>query len=242
MIFLFTDFGTADIYVGQVKAVLQQRAPGVPVVDLLNDAPNFDIAASAHLLAALAPRIPTGSVTLAVVDPGVGGARRAVAAAIDNRWFVGPDNGLMSVLAARTGGCVCRRIHWRPEGLSTSFHGRDLFAPIAAEIARGEFPAAKVETVAGLEVRLPADDFARAIYVDHYGNVCTGLRATQVAAGARLSVRGRELRYERAFSDAPPGELFWYANSLGLIEIAGNACSAAEKLDLRVGTPIEIRP
>src|SRR5215510_10038563 len=101
MIFLFTDFGSADIYVGQVKAVLAERAPRVPVIDLLHDAPPFNIRAGAHLLAALSTRIPRGSVTMAVVDPGVGGRREAVAVLADGRWFVGPDNGLLSVLAAR---------------------------------------------------------------------------------------------------------------------------------------------
>ncbi len=85
MIFLFTDFGATDIYVGQVKAVLHQRAPGVPIVDLLHDAPPFNVKAGAHLLAALAARLPRGSVTLAVVDPGVGGEREAVAVNADGR-------------------------------------------------------------------------------------------------------------------------------------------------------------
>src|SRR5262245_548632 len=101
MIFLFTDFGSADLYVGQVKAVLAERAPRVPVIDLLHDVPSVNISAGAHLLAALAVRMPRGSVMMAVVDPGVGGAREAVAVRADGRWVVGPDNGLISVLAAR---------------------------------------------------------------------------------------------------------------------------------------------
>src|SRR5262249_45495979 len=100
-IFLFTDFGSTDIYAGQVKSVLQQHAPGVAVIDLLHDAPDFNVRASAHLLAALAPRIPAGSTVLAVVDPGVGSARAAVAMRGNGSWFVGPDNGLLSVWAAR---------------------------------------------------------------------------------------------------------------------------------------------
>src|SRR5512140_3370099 len=96
-IFLFTDFGAADIYVGQVKAVLQQRASTVPVIDLLHDAPAFNVQASAHLLAALSLQLPPGSVALAVVDPGVGGVRDAVALLADGNWFIGPDNGLLSV-------------------------------------------------------------------------------------------------------------------------------------------------
>ena len=140
-LFLFTDFGAADLYVGQVKAVLQREAGSVPVIDLLHEAPAFNVLASAHLLAALAAQLPPDSVTLAVVDPGVGGARDAVALNADGRWFIGPDNGLMSVLAARAVRLAAWRITWRPAALSASFHGRDLFAPVAAAVTRGEFPA-----------------------------------------------------------------------------------------------------
>ena len=106
-IFLYTDFGSADVYIGQVKAVLHAEAPGSPVIDLLNDAPDFDVAANAHLLAALAQRLPPAAVTLAVVDPGVGSPRGAVAVEAAGRWFVGPDNGLLSVVAARARGSRC---------------------------------------------------------------------------------------------------------------------------------------
>ena len=165
-IFLFTDFGAADIYVGQVKAVLARHAPNIPLIDLLHEAPAFDAKASAHLLAALSAQIPAGSVTLAIVDPGVGGARDAVALSADGRWFIGPDNGLLSVLAARAAACAYWRITWQPENLSASFHGRDLFAPIAAAIADGEFPAGKAAAVPGLTVELGATDLGEIIYID----------------------------------------------------------------------------
>src|SRR5258706_4841719 len=101
MILLFTDFGAADLYVGQVKAMLAAQAPRETVIGLLHDAPPFNVKAGAHLLAALAGRIEQGTVTMAVVDPGVGGPREPVAVLADGRWFVGPDNGLISVIAAR---------------------------------------------------------------------------------------------------------------------------------------------
>src|SRR5262245_6392392 len=135
MIFLYTDFGSADVYVGQVRAVLARMAPAIPVIDLLNDAPRFQIEPAAHLLAALARYLPPESVTLAVVDPGVGTDRRPIAIRCDERWFVGPDNGLLSVLLARSSAPEVWQIAWRPDTLSRSFHGRDLFAPIAARIA-----------------------------------------------------------------------------------------------------------
>jgi S-adenosylmethionine hydrolase len=111
MVFLFTDFGAADLYVGQVKRVLQHMS-AVAVIDLLHEAPAFNLRASAHLLAALTLQIPPDSVTLAVVDPGVGGARDAVVLNADGKWLVGPDNGLLSVVAARARACAHWRITW----------------------------------------------------------------------------------------------------------------------------------
>jgi len=239
-IFLFTDFGAADLYAGQVKAVLQQHAPDVAVIDLLHDAPAFDVQASAHLLAAISMQLPPASVTLAVVDPGVGGARDAVALAADNNWYIGPDNGLLSVLAARAKACACWRITWRPEQLSASFHGRDLFAPVAAAIACGEFPAGKAESGARLSVDFGGNDLGEIIYIDHYGNAFSGLRAQDLPRDARIVVAGRSLGHARVFSAVPAGEVFWYQNSLGLVEIAGNSCSAAARLGLRIGQPVAV--
>ena len=234
---LFTDFGAADIYVGQVKAVLAREAPAVAIIDLLHEAPAFNVRAGAHLLAALASQIPAGSVTLAVVDPGVGGDRAAVALEVDGRWFVGPDNGLMSVLAARATKTLFWRITWQPENLGPSFHGRDLFAPVAAAIARGEFPAGKAVRADRLQVEFGATDLGEIIYIDHYGNAFTGLRAPALPHDMRIVAGGASLSYARVFSAAAPGGTFWYANCLGLVEIAGNGCSAAAVLGLAVGQP-----
>lgn len=239
-IILFTDFGSADIYVGQVKVTLHQHAPGVPVIDLLHDAPNFNVKAGAHLLAALVSRVPPDSVTLAVIDPGVGGARDAIVVNADSKWFVGPDNGLMSVLAARARTCAYWRVTWRPEAMSMSFHGRELFAPIAAAIASGEFPAGMAESADALKVTLGAGDLAEIIYVDHYGNAATGLRASGMRHDAQLMAGGHLLNHARVFSAVAAGEVFWYENSLGLVEIAGNACSAAAKLGLSVGQSVSV--
>jgi len=234
-IFLFTDFGAADIYVGQVKAVLARDAPAVAIIDLLHEAPAFNVRAGAHLLAALASQIPAGTVTLAVVDPGVGGARAAVALEVDGRWLVGPDNGLMSVLAARAAKKSVWRITWEPQNLGPSFHCRDLFAPIAAALARGEFPAGKAVRADRLQVEFGATDLGEIVYIDHYGNAYTGLRAHALPHDTRVVAGGTSLVYARVFSAAPPGGTFWYANSLGLVEIAGNGCSAAAVLGLAVG-------
>ena len=240
MIFLFTDFGGTDIYAGQVRAVLAGAAPGEAVIDLTHDAPALNVKASAHLLAALALRLPAGAVTLAVVDPGVGSAREAVAVEADGRWYVGPDNGLLSVVAARAGKRECWRITWRPRQLSASFHGRDLFAPVAADIARGEFPAAKAAQLARLDIDFGAGDLAEIIHIDHYGNALTGLRAADLPRTTPIVAAGRWIGHARVFSDVAPGELFWYEDSLGLVEIAGNACSASARLGLAVGHPFAV--
>jgi len=234
-IVLFTDFGAQDLYVGQVKAVLAARAPRARVIDALHAAPAFDIDASAHLLAALAPRYRRGSVFLAVVDPGVGGTRDAIIVEADGRTFIGPDNGLLSVLWARARRRRCRRIVWRPAGLSASFHGRDLFAPVAAAIARRRLTRRWAVASRGPRVLLGADDRAAVIYIDHYGNAMTGLRDDRRPRSARLRVGRRRLSFARAFEDAPRNGAFWTVNSLGMVEIAANRASAARRLGLRVG-------
>ena len=238
-IFLFTDFGSADVYVGQVKAVLHEAAPESPAIDLLNDAPNFRVEASAHLLAALAAQLPRGAVTVAVVDPGVGSERAAVALEADGRWYVGPDNGLLSVLAARAAAARAYALSARSQDASVSFHGRDIFAPAAARLARGD--RSVLEASQALTTALDAGDHAQVIYIDHYGNVMTGLRATAAQEQQALGAGAHIVPHARVFSAVAPASLFWYVNSIGLIEIAANQASAAALLSAVVGMPVLLR-
>ena len=240
MIILFTDFGHASVYVGQVKSVLYQHAPRVRQIDLLHDAPAFNIKASAHLLAALAPQFPPDSVFLTVVDPGVGSAREAAMVFADGRWFVGPDNGLLSVVAARADKPKFWLIHWRPRKLSHTFHGRDLFAPIAALTAKGEFPRDKMDETTSLRVRLDAQDLAEIIYIDNYGNAMTGMRAKSLKFDNQLLVHGGRLRRATIFADVPGGTPFWYENCVGLAEIAISSGNAARDLALKIGDAVEV--
>jgi S-adenosyl-L-methionine hydrolase (adenosine-forming) len=238
---LFTDFGADDIYVGQMKvSLLQHAAPGATLIDMLHSAPNYDARAAAHLLAALRGWYPADTVFLCVVDPGVGSARDAVVLQADGQWFVGPDNGLLSVVAARAASARTWRITWRPERLSASFHGRDLFAPMAGRVSRGELDANKFSETPGLQVQLGADDLAEVVYVDHYGNVLTGMRAGTVAKSAKLGIAGKEVAYARVFSDVPAGQAFWYENSIGLVEVAVNGGNAAMQLGMRVGDSAQV--
>jgi len=239
-IVLFTDFGPSDLYIGQVKAVIGAHAPRVPVLDALHAAPNFAVRPSAHLLAALAPEYPKNSVFLAVVDPGVGGPRDAIVIVADGRTFVGPDNGLLSVIWQRAIRRRCRRIAWRPTRLSETFHGRDLFAPVAAMLAGRRLPRGWLAAKSALDVFVDADDLAAIIYIDHYGNAFTGLRADRLPRSAIVRVAGRSLRYARTFREAAPARAFWHANSLGLVEIAANGSSAARDLGLKVGSRVRV--
>jgi len=245
MIVLFTDFGWDGPYAGQVRAVLAHAVPGVPVVDLMHDAPAFAPQPAAYLLAALAEEFPEGTVFLAVVDPGVGGSRAAIAVSAAGRWFVGPDNGLLGIAARRAERPRVWEIDWRPARLSASFHGRDLFAPIAARLGRGAAPAGR-ERPPGPRLLGPAvdwpDDLPQVIYSDRFGNATTGLRAATLPAKAVLAVGDRRLPRAGTFSDVPAGAAFWYENANGLLEIAVNRGSAADDLGLAVGSPIVVLP
>ncbi len=238
MICLYTDFGLAGPYVGQLQAVLADAAPGVPVVNLMADAPSFSPRAAAYLLPALTPPLPDGAVLLCVVDPGVGTNRGGVVARFDGRWYVGPDNGLLTIAARRASQVQWWHITWIPEQLSATFHGRDWFAPVAGMLARGEgVPGEPIEAPAVTCPEWP-DDLAEVIYLDHYGNAFTGLRGGQIDPAAELLVAGHRLHGCRTFADAKIGECFWFVNAHGLVEIAANRTSATQRLGLHPGIAV----
>lgn len=241
MIVLFTDFGPGDPYVGQVHAVLLRDSPGVPIVDLCHAVPNFDIQAAAYLLPAYANEFPEGSVFLCVIDPGVGTQRRPVMLEADGRWYVGPDNGLFHIVARRAKRVCPFSITWRPAHLAPSFHGRDLFAPVAAMLARGEQPPCERTELSEPSGQWP-DDLARIVYIDHYGNAISGLRASSLSEESTIAVGRHRLKCARVFAEVPPGQGFWYRNANGLVEIAVNQGSAQRVLELAVGDRIEILP
>jgi hypothetical protein len=242
MIALFTDFGLAGPYTGQVKAVLHRDAPSVAVIDLFADAPARDPRAASYLLAAYAPWFPPHTVFLAVVDPGVGSSRAALAVSADGRWFVGPDNGLFAIVLRRARQAEAWEIAWRPASLSASFHGRDLFAPVAALIARGAVPDRTARDIATMRRPDWPDDLAAIVYLDHYGNAMTGLRARLLPPGAALRAGKTVVQQARTFADVPPGATFWYENSCGLAEIAVNLGHAGDTLGLAIGSAIAVEP
>lgn len=247
---LLTDFGVRDPYVGQLKLGLHAAAPGLPVIDLMHAIPDFNPHAAAHLLAAFHVSLPKGTVVCAVVDPGVGGARQAVAVHVEGIWYVGPDNGLFSILVQRGQQVAIYRIDWRPAVLSTTFHGRDLFVPIAARIAQNRAAVAAypltppdgLTPISGLDVSFDPGDLSRVIYIDHYGNAWTGIRGLTMEKADRIGIKGHAIPWAETFCAAGKGELFWYVNSNGLLEIAANRVSAAELLDLKVGDIVQVMP
>jgi len=228
-----------DPYVGQIKARLAEYAPAQIVVDLLHEVPDYNPHAGAHLLAAFAAGFQPGSVFLAVVDPGVGTSRDAVVVMAGGRWYVGPDNGLLSVVAARNTDTRLWRITWQPEDLSSTFHGRDVFAVIAAEIARGEFPQAKLTQTDKLQVEFDAGELPRVIYVDHFGNAWVGVR--NLPRDARVSAAGELFKHSESFGFVGKGEGFWFNNSVGLLELAVNRGNAASTFGLKVGDPVQVQ-
>lgn len=205
-IFLFTDFGSADIYVGQVKAVLHALCPESAVIDLINDLAPYDVEAAAHLLPALAQHLPSGAVTICVVDPGVGSARGAVAVLAEGRWFLAPDNGLVSVVAARSTRPAVYDLGPPDRPLSASFHGRDFFAPHAAALAMSQAIPNALRARKRLDAELGPGDLWKIVHVDRYGNAVTGIRASSVGMDdTLLRVAGRTLRRARVFAACPRG-------------------------------------
>ncbi|MFN3919473.1 MAG: S-adenosyl-l-methionine hydroxide adenosyltransferase family protein [Methylohalobius sp.] len=237
MLVTFTDFGPTGPYLGQMIAVLKQRAPGVEVVDLINNAPAADPKHSAYLLAALARWWPQGTVFLCVVDPGVGTSRLPVALNADGKWFVGPDNGLLNTVAVQGSLCAWYRIVWQPKELSSSFHGRDLFAPVAAWLATGRCFGI-LEPWSGPELASWPSELSEVIYLDAYGNAITGLKFHPGLSSRKIRCGDLRLSYARTFGEVAQGTAFWYGNSMGLVEIAVNLGSAAD-LGLKIGQRVD---
>jgi S-adenosylmethionine hydrolase len=239
MLVLVTDFGLEGPYTGQMKAVLQAGAPGAPVIDLFADAPAFEPQLTAYLLPAYSVGFPPGSIFLVIVDPGVGSTRRAIALKADEYWYVGPDNGVFELILRRASQVEAWEISHPAHAISASFHGRDLFAPAAVQIAReGGLPGAAPVSPA----RFPAwpEDLPAIVYVDRYGNLVTGIRAAGIGDERVLRCAGRDITHARVFSDVPQGELFWYENANGLAEIAANRCSAARILMTGLSDAVEL--
>ena len=261
IITLLTDFGCADYFVAAVKGVILTANPAAKIVDITHDIPPQDIEAAAFTLLAAYSSFPPGAIHLVVVDPGVGSARRPIVIKSGDQFFVGPDNGVL--------GYVCEaqeRLGVTPESfhlnkaqyfrrpISPTFHGRDVFAPVAAALSNGVQPAdlgtpiSDIVRLAPLGPTTSRDGglLARIIHIDRFGNCVTNitesdLTAKMIAAGARLKVKGKSVKSFRSyFAEEPSGKnkLFGIWGSAGFLEIAAANESAAKILNARRGDSV----
>jgi S-adenosylmethionine hydrolase len=250
LITLLTDFGTRDTFVGQMKGVILSRCPGAVVVDLTHEIGAQDVLGGALALESAVDAFPRGTVHLAVVDPGVGSQRAAVAIATARAFYVGPDNGLLGLVLRRDPPLAAVRLtnaFYQREPVSPTFHGRDLFAPAAAHLAGGGKIQSLGETLDPgklhtLELPAPRRESATVLAIDRFGNVTTNLTDADLADIA--AVRGGERwieRISRTYSDVPEGEPVAYLNSAGRLEIAIRNGNASDSLHLHPGDPVPLR-
>ncbi|HYD53198.1 MAG TPA: SAM-dependent chlorinase/fluorinase [Gemmatimonadaceae bacterium] len=242
---LLTDFGTADGYVGEMKGVLASLAPGAPLVDITHEVPAHDVESGRLALARSWRRFPPGTVHLAVVDPGVGSARRALAVQSDGRLLVGPDNGLLSPALLVAGARVVQLPI--PPTASATFHGRDVFAPAAAALATGapiedlghpvEDPIVKRTPEA--HRRLDGSIEGQVIAVDRFGNAITNLVGR---LGGVLEVDGARLPVRRSYSEVDEDAPAVIVGSTGLLEVSVRDGSGAERFGLHRGSRVVLHP
>ncbi|MDT7542722.1 MAG: hypothetical protein QOE33_2626 [Acidobacteriota bacterium] len=261
---LLTDFGTADYFVAAMKAVILSANPHATIIDITHEIPAHDIETGAFTLLASCETFPLGTVHLAVVDPGVGSKRRAIVAECGGQFFVAPDNGLLSYVCESFGHArffhATNKTYFR-EAASTTFHGRDVFAPLAAALSNGVAPRELGEEI-GDPVRLgplaPRVEItgtieARVIHIDHFGNLVTNvtrrdLSDKQIARGATIKINDYSIRsFRRFFADTScdadgPNAPFAIWGSAGFLEIAAFQSSAAKLLNSRRGDAVLVSP
>lgn len=235
---LLTDFGTRDPYVAAMKGVIAARC-GAPICDLTHDIASYDVLGAAWFLKTVVPYWPAGTIFVCVVDPGVGTERKILALERDGKIFLAPDNGLLTFVSGGPARSVENGDLFLPGG-STTFHGRDRFAPVAAALANG-LPLAEVgpaiETIVSLPYEAPTyGEVVRGtiIAIDRFGNAITDIERSRVPFSEfELRVHGTVIdRLETAFGNAAPGP-FLIVGSTGCIEISESNASAAERLHLR---------
>ncbi len=257
LITLLTDFGSRDAYVASMKGVILGLNPEAVLIDLTHDLPPQDIRAGAFVLAAVAPYFPEGTIHLAVVDPGVGTQRRALAARARGQFWVGPDNGLFTLIFRTVTDLAVVSLedeaYFRPQ-VSATFHGRDIFAPVAAHLSLGVDLAqfgppipAPVSLLWPVPVFTSESVRGEIIYVDRFGNLVTNLEAAAFQAWLAdrdfcLKVGSQTIRrLAHTYMDGAPGEFLALVGSHGYLEIACNQDSAARRLQAGVSLPLEVR-
>jgi S-adenosyl-L-methionine hydrolase (adenosine-forming) len=252
LITLMTDFGTRDGFPAQMKGVIHSLCPWATVVDITHDIQPYSIAEAAMVLLGYGRYFPLGTIHVAVVDPGVGGARRGIVLNSEGSYFVGPDNGVFSFIITAEAPWSIREIT-NPEFMlpdpHPTFHGRDVFAPVAAHLAAGtafELVGPEIHDPALFSMppvhRNPEGLVGEVIYVDRFGNLCSNLPA-DLLAGPVGSIEVGTLRVagiHRCFSDVKPGTPLAMINSFGFLEIAINGGNAADSLGIDRGSKVRV--
>ena len=255
IITLTTDFGLGDPFVGIMKGVILGIAPDVQIVDLTHEIQSYDIAEAAFLVESSFRYFPAGSIHLVVVDPGVGTTRRPIAAHAREHYFIAPDNGVLwpllhpeSPSAVPAVYRITRESLFR-QPVSNTFHGRDIFAPVAAHLAQGtpiDSVGERVADYASAPLPKPRPSgekglAAGILRIDKFGNIITNLRRRDLKAGFTIRIGGLTIsRVCRTFAEAAPGELVAVEGSTGYVEIVMNQASAAERLQAVRGMEIEV--
>ena len=260
LITLLTDFGTSDVFVASMQGVILGINPQARMVDLTHDVPAHDIRTGAYLLHAAARYFPAGTIHVAVVDPGVGGSRRPLLVSTATQHFLAPDNGLLSYVLAEEPAPQVRELtaqQYFLKSLGPTFHGRDLFAPAAAWLSRGEPIDAfgpRITHAVRFEVRTPvrANDtlIGEVQHIDRFGNLMTNVSGEELRELADLetwrdlTVRIGDTRLnglQRCYADAPAGTLAALVNSDGRLELFCNQGRADELTKAKMGERVEVQ-
>ncbi len=263
IITLLTDFGLKDVYVGVMKGVIAQINSNLKVIDLTHEIPPQNLFAARFCLQNAYPYFPPETVHVAVVDPGVGSTRRAIAIQLPNSFLVGPDNGIFSgVLESLEVENIkvvllTNSEYWRTKTPSTTFHGRDIFAPVAAHIASGvklenlgeEINPESLVKLSLNNITFTDSGLAGCVqHIDHFGNIITNISSSYIT-GKNWSVivnnnvnfsPGHTIYSGNTYADCKPGELIAIIGSHGFVEIAANGSSAEDKLNFKYGDKVEI--
>ena len=241
-----TDFGKRDSYVAEMHAILLEVCPEVKILDITHNIAPGDIKSAAYMVGRMKYRLPIGCALVAVVDPGVGTSRQAVAIKTGERYFIGPDNGVFSRLIMGSKNFKVRILDQRDLMLSeysNTFHGRDLFTPVAGKLISGvRFESigregSLIDTFPAKQPLRNRDNWAgEVIYIDHFGNIITDINH---CLQGKIEVGGfKDILKAENYHDQPRGEVFWLNGSGGTIEISMNGESAANHLGLEIGDPI----
>lgn len=251
---LLSDFGITDVYVAVMKGTIAHINPALTVIDLTHHVPPQDIATARFHLMNAYPYFPVGTVHVAVVDPGVGSQRRAIAIQLESGFLVAPDNGLVSGILSQQVAIAAVELtnsaYWRTSSPSTTFHGRDIFAPVGAHLASGVLlqelgPEIDLSTI----VKLPIPDLIRTgstvqgviQAIDHFGNVITNIPGVEVARKS-WSVRIENATYpgKTTYSESDSGEILALVGSHGWVEVAANRANAQTQLNLKWGSAVSV--